>query len=402
MDSVKSLNFIIIGMFFIFCGSVYPIIFGANLLYILLLVISLLSLLLQKIYNKQYLYSFLSATIILIVALSFNWILTGFDISFSEYPVLYGMIIIFNLAILALVNKGDFSITTFDSLFILLVIYSLLNFIVSNVLKSSFTFFSNDGYGCFHFNYLFFFVPNHDFGDGDLLRNQGFYWEPGVLAIVMNIFLFRLLFGNKLKFSSVYILLTSLVIFSTMSTTGLVVLFLQFIYYFLQVKTNRIRNLIILILFSILATPLLVSNIQKKVLGDNETSFLLRNYDALVALDITKDNFLTGVGFSKIRNKEAQENSQVYFKSDLTEAHGNTNSIITVFLYLGIPLGIIYLIMLYKQKIINYNKKLFFFILLICLASEPIIFSGFFIVFVSSYFYNFDPEFKNSNNLKNN
>lgn len=400
MDIVKSLNLIIIGMFFIFCGSVYPIIFGANLLYIFLLIVSVFSLLLQKKYHKANLYSFTLATIILILTLTFNWIFTGFNVSFSEYPVLYGMIIIFNLAILALVNKADFSINTFDSFFILLVIYALSNFIVSNILKNSFTFFSNDGYACFHFNYLFFFVPNHDFGEGDLLRNQAFYWEPGVLAVVMNIFLFRLLFGNKLKYSKIYIPLTTAIIFSTMSTTGLVVVFLQYAYYFVQIKTNRIRNVLMLILLGIIVTPFLVSNIQKKVSGNNETSFLLRNYDALVALDITKDNFLTGVGFSKIRNKEAQENSPVFYKSELTEAHGNTNSIITVFLYLGIPLGLAYLILLYKQNLVNYKKGFFFFILLICLASEPIIFSGFFIVFVSSYFYNFNNKYKNSNKLK--
>jgi hypothetical protein len=387
MEIVRMLNFFIIGILFLFCGSIYPIIFGATLPYLTLFFLSVVSLLLQKKYHSTHLISFLKASGILMLFLSMNWFLTGFSLSFVEFPVMYGLILIFNVAFFALVNKENISISNFDFAFISIVIYSFLNFCATNFLKSFFVNFSHDTYACNHLFYIFFYVANHDILGIDIVRNQGFYWEPGVLSVVLNIFLFRLLFGDKLAFKRALIILTGFLIFSTFSTTGLLIMFIQFTYYLLTKESGRVKNIFVLFLFLVLSIPVLFSNVNEKVSGKGEASFLIRNYDALVALDITKDNFLTGVGFSIVKNREAQEKSPIYMDSDFTEARGNTNSVITVFLYLGVPLGLTYLYLLYNQKIINYNKRFFFFVILVCLASEPLIFSGFFIFFVISYFY---------------
>lgn len=387
MDVVKGLNVLIVGLLFLFCGSVYPIIFGANILYILLLIISVVSLLFQKKYYKIHLISFLKSVGLLSFFLSLNWFLTGFNLQFVEFPIMYGLIVIFNVALLALINKAKISINNFDFLFIVIVIYSFLNFIFTNFFTNFFVPFSNASYACNHFYYIFFYVADHSILGLNIVRNQGFYWEPGVLSVVLNIFLFRLLFGDKLIFRKGLIILTGFLIFTTFSTTGLLVMFLQFTYYLIKKEKNRIKNISILFLFLLSSIPILLSNVTEKVSGKGETSFLLRNYDALVAIDVIRNNFFTGVGFSKTKNEEAQEKSKIYFQSDFTEAHGNTNSVITVFLYLGVPLGFVYLFLIYNQKLIYYNRGFFFFILLICLASEPLIFSGFFLFFVSSYFY---------------
>ncbi len=387
MDISKGLNLFIILLLFLFCGSVYPIVFGANLFYFILLIVSIVSLLFQKEYYKDHLISFLNATGILMFFLSLNWILTGFNSSFIEYPVMYGLVFIFNMAFLALINKENISIYNFDFVFITIVIYSFLNFIASNFLTSLFTPFSNDSYSCNQLFYIFFYVAKHTILGIDIVRNQGIYWEPGVLSVVLNVFLFRLLFGEKRKLNKLLVFLTCFLIFTTFSTTGLLVVFLQFVYYLFKSDSSKIKKISFLFLFLVVSTPILISNINEKVSGEGEASFLIRNYDALVSLDITKDNFFTAVGFSKIKNKEAQEKSSIYMDSDFTEAHGNTNSVITIFLYLGVPLGLSYLFLLYNQKIINYNKGFFFLLMLICMASEPLIFHGFFVFFISSYFY---------------
>jgi hypothetical protein len=387
MDVVKGLNVLIVGLLFLFCGSVYPIIFGANLFYIILLFVSVTSLLVQKKYYNIHLMSFLKAVGMLMFFLSINWILTGFNISFVEFPVMYGLILIFNIAFLALLNKENISINNFDFVFIIIVIYSFFNFFTTNFLKSFFTPFLSESYTCNHLFYVFFYRAEHTILGIDLVRNQGFYWEPGVLSVVLNIFLFRLLFGDNLTLRKGLMFLTGFLIFTTFSTTGLLIMFLQFTYYLFNTESNKMKKIFFLFLFLVLSIPVLLSNVTEKVSGKGEASFLIRNYDVLVALDVTKDNFFTGVGFSNIKNKEAQQKSPIYMDSDFTEAHGNTNSVITVFLFLGIPLGLIYLFLLYNQKLINYNKGFFFFIILICLASEPLIFSGFFIFFTSSYFY---------------
>lgn len=387
MDVVKGLNVLIVGLLFLFCGSVYPIVFGANILYVLLLFLSVASLLFQRKYYRIHLMSFVKSVGLLSFFLSLNWFFTGFSLQFVEFPVMYGLIIIFNFALLALINKEKISISNFDFLFIVIVIYSFLNFLVTIFFKSLFVPFSNDSYFCNHFYYVFFYVADHSVLGLDVVRNQGFYWEPGVLCVVLNIFLFRLLFGDNLNFRKGLVFLTGFLIFTTFSTTGLLVMLLQVIYYLVKKEENKMKNIIILFLFLLFSMPIIFSNVTEKVSGKGETSFLLRNYDALVALDVTRNNFFTGVGFSKIKNKEAQEKSKIYFQSDFTEAHGNTNSVITIFLYLGVPLGFVYLFLLYNQKLVNYHRGFFFFILLISLASEPLIFSGFFIFFTSSYFY---------------
>lgn len=389
MDLVKGLNLFIIVLLFLFCGSIYPIIFGANLLYFILLIVSVLSILFQKKYNNDYLMSFIKALGTLMFFLSVNWLLTGFNLYFFEYFVMYGLVLIFNIAFLALINKENISINNFDFVFIGIVIYSILNFIASNFLTSLFTPFSNDSYSCNHLFYIFFYVAQNNILGIDIVRNQGFYWEPGVLSVVLNVFLFRLLFGDKRKLNKLLVFLTGFLIFTTFSTTGLIVMFLQLVYYLFKSESRKIKKISFFFIFLAISIPILVSNVTEKVSGKGETSFLIRNYDALVALNITKDNFFTGVGFSKNKNKEAQEKSPIYLDSDFTEAHGNTNSVITVFLYLGVPLGLSYFFLLYNQKIINYNKGFFFIIMLISIASEPLIFHGFFIFFISSYFYKF-------------
>jgi hypothetical protein len=390
MDVVRGLNLFIIVLLFLFCGSVYPIIFGANLLYFILLFVSIVSLLFQKKYYNDHLMSFFKAVLILMFFLSVNWLLTGFNLYFFEYPVMYGLVLIFNIAFLALINKENISINNFDFVFIGIVIYSILNFIASNFLTSLFTPFSNDSYSCNQLFYVFFYVAQDTTLGIDIIRNQGFYWEPGVLSVVLNVFLFRLLFGDKRKLNKLLVFLTGFLIFTTFSTTGLIVMFLQFIYYLFKSESSKIKKISFLFIFLAISIPILISNVTEKVSGKGETSFLIRNYDALVALNITKDNLFTGVGFSKNKNKEAQEKSPIYMDSDFTEAHGNTNSVITVFLYLGVPLGLSYFFLIYNQKIINYNKGFFFIIMLISIASEPLIFHGFFIFFTSSYFYKFN------------
>jgi hypothetical protein len=78
----------------------------------------------------------------------------------------------------------------------------------------------------------------------------------------------------------------------------------------------------------------------------------------LVALDV-KDNFFTGVGFSNIKKQRGsrEKPNLIYMDSDFTEAHGNTNSVSSSFLY--IYLFVISIPIVY-QKINNYHKGFFF------------------------------------------
>ena len=61
----------------------------------------------------------------------------------------------------------------------------------------------------------------------ELVRNLGIFWEPGVLQIFLNLLLFIISFVKKER--SHIFWLTLLAIVTTLSTTGLVVMFIQII-----------------------------------------------------------------------------------------------------------------------------------------------------------------------------
>ena len=73
--------------------------------------------------------------------------------------------------------------------------YSILNFFAYFIIKNS----SVELYGGYNykyvvdsFHYLFFFDPKHEcslFGL-NFVRNQGWFWEPGVHQVYLNLFLY--------------------------------------------------------------------------------------------------------------------------------------------------------------------------------------------------------------------
>ena len=371
----------------IFCGSVYPIIFGASFFYIAIIILSLTSIAIQKNIKTSNLKSFKKATSVLILFLTINWIFTEFNLEYTEYLTHYFFIIIYNLSFLALANKGNLSLKTFDFIFKILLIHALLNFIICSSLKEIFTDISSNNYRSKHLYYVFFYLAEESILNINIIRNQGIFWEPGVLSVVFNIYLFRCLFGDKIKNRKTTIFLISFVIITTVSTTGLFLLFLQIVFYLFKQKLSKIIKIIYSITIILISLPILYSNINEKISGKNEMSYNLRNYDMLLAVDIIKNNYLTGIGFSKTRNIDFQKNSETFVNSNFLETRANTNSVLSVFVFLGIPIGIALFYIFYNQKIVNYNKKFFFFIIIICLSSEPLIFNGFFIFFISSYFY---------------
>ena len=272
----------------------------------------------------------------------------------------------------------------------IILIHSLINFFIFPFVKPFLFEISNSRYDCFTFLNLFFYLKNtHSFSlmGIELVRNQGIFWEPGVLQIFLNLLLFIISFVKKER--SHIFWLTLLAIVTTLSTTGLVVMFIQILLSFgIHTRKNilffPVGVIMIVILYYITSI-----NISEKIHGDGQNSFQARFFDLVQPFYMVAENPMTGVGlddeqFVKTRQKtNFSLNLQAVDFSNVNEK-GSTNSIMFFLAAAGIPFTLILLIMLYYQDFVPEKRKWFFIFVLISLMTEPIMLRPFFLTFVMS------------------
>ncbi len=218
----------------------------------------------------------------------------------------------------------------------------------------------------------FFFVS--------FLRMSGVFWEPGVLQVYLNILLFISLFiytNKKIALLSIFCILT------TWSSTGFVLLSLQLFFHTIHNKERKksLGALISLSAFCLLLIPL-IDNITDKFEGDVHTvgSSYARLLDTFTALNIIKNNPILGIDietsvYEKERLKNKADINISNYIYDEREAK-DTNALLSYFVFLGIPLGLLILYGLYNQTLFSKNKLIFYLIISISLLTEPI---GFYI-----------------------
>lgn len=218
------------------------------------------------------------------------------------------------------------------------------------------------------------------------LRNQGIFWESGVLQIFMNILLFLSLnyFHDK-KITK----LTILTILTTWSTTGLTILFIQLIVHiFKNIKNKKNFILMPIIIISMVGLGLLVKdNIIEKFTGDKKGSSIQRKLDTLSTLKIIESNPYVGIGLDSRNYFDLLSKSTVFLRGEhgsSKNTSGVSNSLLYLFLYFGIPLGILFIYALYNQSLINKNRIVFFIIIILSSSTEPVLLLTFFTLFIIS------------------
>jgi len=144
------------------------------------------------------------------------------------------------------------------------------------------------------YNIFGYYQPESAFnGVFGLPRNSGLFWEPGVLQIYLNLYLFVKLFFKNGELDK-YAILGIVAVIITQSTTGLIVMsIILFAKYF---RLNK-KNLIYLFLFSIFFLVLVYPSIHDKLFGEATASGLVRLSHAYIAFKVFMDNFLFGYGF---------------------------------------------------------------------------------------------------------
>lgn len=206
------------------------------------------------------------------------------------------------------------------------------------------------------FYFLFTFHEFQDFG-AILKRPDGFFFEPGVFQIYLNIFLFIALFVRRQN--AVDIGLATAAVLATQSTTGVVIMLMQFAAgYFVWLRTaDRGQKLGVFVFVPIMLLPLgayMTYNVSEKFYGALSGSAEAREYDLRTGINVALEQPWTGIGFdyekyfdiaSRVGYREAQLS-----RENITE-RGNTNGIVVLFYSMGFPLAIVFLLGLYRQRL---------------------------------------------------
>ena len=245
------------------------------------------------------------------------------------------------------------------------------------------------------FNYMFFYDTERsslNILGLDFVRNQGWFWEPGINQIYLNILLY--LEGLVFKRNKWVILLTIFAIFTTYSTTGIIIMMIILIFIF---KSSIKKNPVLIFLAISLVIPfyfIAKSNVEEKL---ETSSFQKRYFDLIQTISIIKDYPLSGIGlddsfFSDFRSSHFinnnllnsfEESTSLELKAKSTDK-GSSNSITYLMVAMGIPISYFLLYCLFKQTLFPNRKRILMMIILISVFTEPLLLRPFFLILIVS------------------
>jgi hypothetical protein len=278
-----------------------------------------------------------------------------------------------------------------QDLFVLLpwmAIQAVLTFVMANWAPSIFVDVNLPNEGSFS---TFLYILNYhvlleDFSS--FIRPNGFFWEPGVYQIYINLYLYLSLFVFNDKRHAILALSAIACIYST---TGVLIASLLLAVALKQrFSSSGRRQRAIVFSVGLLIAPFILAfsgkNINEKIAGEMQGSSLIRQYDLLVGLDVIKSHPVLGIGFDHARYQALAPNYT--FAEDVlgltsTPERSTSNGIVYLGYTLGIPLALIFIFGLFRQNILG-NKILIGGILFISMLGEALIFTPFFLMLIFS------------------
>ena len=382
------------GMLFVLNRNIASVVFLLFILFVLIFM--------ENKWKKTIINSILLTFSILVVLGSINYFVVETEQTANKY--LFHLLTV-TLSVLALFHfkNNRTSQQLIRSLYVvlgLILFHALFSFIAFLFVRNSLIAISTDYNEHETFLHIFFYITDSKtinlFGL-EFCRNQGLFWEPGVLQGFLNMFFFLEAFIIKKRKS--LLLLTAAVILTTYSTTGLALLLIQsVVYIFYEFKTNK--WLIPFVLGLCIPVYMIFSlNVEEKIQGEKEASFQKRYFDLIQPLFIALEHPLTGIGldveqFQNMRQEffisfsslsSLQEQTGVESKVRGTDK-GSSNSITFLFAAMGFPTAILLVYMFFKQQIIKEKKWLWMLIMVVSVMSEPLLLRPFFFLFIVSGF----------------
>lgn len=368
-------------------GSIFFVFFRKDLLYLTLFVFG--GLFFTKIFLRKTLVPLVVTCLLFLFLLCLNYF---FAIREQSTQKLFANFVIFLSAIFAAFYYHGSKNGFLNHLYIVLkiiLIHSLINFIAYPIVKPFLFEISNDRFSCFTFyNLLFYLGDTHlfNFFGLELARNQGFFWEPGVLQILLNLLLFIEAFVFKRK--GTVFLFTIVAIMSTFSTTGLFVMLLQLLIYFFRIirRNTYLVPIFILILGGVYFVTEM--NVKDKLSGSGQVSFQARFFDLIQPFYILLDNPLTGVGLDDEQYVEIRQQPNYSLNLGILDfsnrSKGSTNSVMYFLAAAGVPFALLIFFFLYNQQFFLQKRLWFFIFIMISLMTEPLLLRPFFLTFVMS------------------
>lgn len=256
----------------------------------------------------------------------------------------------------------------------IILVLSLINFILATFAPFLFSLKVLDsGYESHNFMLLFNWVAQSTLFGIRFVRNQGIYWEPGILQIVANIAVYYIIIeqGKSIKKA----LFPIFIILTTGSTSGFLILMMLFVAKFRSSFSLRgkglLRSLGVAIVISAFI-PILIAEVQNKMTA-GIVSTSARLFDMMMALDVIKQNPITGIGMDPQRYLDlSTSNYDIMEALAITEERGNTNTILAICVNFGIPLALLFLVCIYKQRLFKHRFVLFA-LLFLALFAEPLL-----------------------------
>ncbi len=400
----KITDIILISLLILSSGGLL-FVFNRNICYAIFLGALLLAVLFSKDKLKtREVYSALLTSFTILFLFYINYIFAISTQTINKYAYYFTVCTVSILTLLYFRNnkKKDIFINRLYFVLKIVLFHAGLNFFAYFFIKNNLSTISsiNNDYETF-FN-IFFYVPKKClvsvFGL-EFCRNQGLFWEPGILQAFLNILFFLEAF--IIKKSKALLIIIGFVILTTYSTTGLSILLLQgIVYIHNEFKKNKLFLFIVAVLIPIYLV--LQVNVEDKVQGEKEASFQKRFFDLTQPFYIALENPITGIGldseqFQKLREEFYFTSSTLDYIHDQTGLglkvnvtdKGSSNSIMFLLAATGFPTAILFIYMLFKQQIIKDKRWLWMIIIIISVMSEPLLLRPFFFIFIVSGFMSF-------------
>jgi hypothetical protein len=222
-----------------------------------------------------------------------------------------------------------------------------------------------------------------------LVRPDGFFYEPGVFQIYLNILLYLALFVFR---RALWACVALAAVFATQSTTGVLIALLLLGAYVVEryIRRGSLAARVFKTLGALaVVVPLAFAasgNIREKLSGESQGSFLARQYDLLTGINVVTANPVLGIGFDYEQYHRAASRlgyAETPLAERLTEERSNSNGVVFLLYSIGIPLSIPFLVGMFRQRFFP-NRVLVGVLLLLALMGEALIFTPFFLMIIYS------------------
>lgn len=225
---------------------------------------------------------------------------------------------------------------------------------------------------------------------GGLIRPDGFFFEPGVFQIYLNLYLYLVLFIFRRPRQAA---LAALAVISTQSTTGVLICVILLGASLLHhLRSGSLRGKSVAVLVALVVAPpvlyLSYGNVAEKLYGTAQGSSWAREYDFFTGLNVIAEHPWMGIGFDVNRYLDVSGRlayEDTLLDSQVTDDRPTTNSLIHLVYCLGVPLALPFVAGMFRQGLFR-HRGLIGLWLAMSLFGEAILFTPFFMLIIFSAF----------------